>query len=455
MVVGDLETAVEVVILGAGPGGYVAAIRAAQLGKDVAIIDPGPLGGTCLNSGCIPSKALLTAAGRFHQLSGLAEMGIRVGPLELDLAQMQRWKDGIVSQLTKGVQHLLDKHDVQIFDGKGWFIGPGGLRVEGEHGSQRFSFEQCIIAVGAEPAPLSGLDFDGRRVLTPSQALALAERPPDIAIIGSDTIAAELATFFAKIEVPVRLLIPGGETLLSAFDPAAVRQVRARFKKLGVTVETNVTDSAVAVAEATVVVVSAGLIPRTKDLDLAQVQVTTDARGFIPVNDRMQTSNAKIYAVGDVTGGPPLATLALKQAKVAAEHLAGRPAQYAPQAIPQVAWTDPPIAAVGLTAAEAQAVGYEIVTARFPLAANGRALTLDAAEGFALVVAEQGSEVLLGVTLVGGGAEVLISEAALALEMGATLTDLAETLHPHPGLGEPLQEAAEAALGLPVHILKG
>lgn len=455
MVVGDLETAVEVVILGAGPGGYVAAIRAAQLGKEVALIEPGPLGGTCLNSGCIPAKALLTAADRFSQLPGLAEMGIGLGQATLDMAQMQRWKEGLVDKLTKGVQQLLDKNEVQIIGGKGWFIGPNNVRVEGAHGSQRFSFEQCLIAVGAEAAALPGLDFDGHRVLTPSQALALTGRPPDIAIIGSDYIAAELATFFAKIEVPVRLLIPSGETLLGTFDPAAVRQVRARFKKLGVTVETEVADPAGAVTEAAVVVISAGLTPRTGELDLAQVRVTTDDRGFISVNDCMQTSNSKIYAIGDVTGGPPLATLAIKQAKVAAEHLAGRPAQYAPQAIPQMAWTEPPLAAVGLTAAEAQAVGYEVVTARFPLAANGRALTLNAAEGFALVVAEQGSEVLLGVTLVGAGAEVLISEAALALEMGATLTDLAETLHPHPGLGEPLQEAAEAALGLPVHILKG
>jgi dihydrolipoamide dehydrogenase len=455
MVVGDLETAVEVVILGAGPGGYVAAIRAAQLGKDVAIIDPGPLGGTCLNVGCIPSKALLTAAGRFNQLTGLAEMGIHVSHPKFDLGQTQRWKEGIVSQLSRGVQHLLDKNEVQIYGGKGWFIGPKGLRVEGEHGSQRFSFEQCIIAVGAEPAPWPGLPFDGQRVLTSSQALALTERPKDIVIIGADYIAAELATFFAKIEVPVRLLIPEGETLLAAFDPAAARQVRARFKKLGVTVEAKVADPVTAVAEATLVVVSTGLVPRTQALDLVQVGVESDAAGFIPVNDCMQSSNPAIYAVGDVTGGLPLATLAIKQAKVAAEHLAGRPAQYAPQAIPQVAWTDPPLAAVGLTADEAQAVGYEVVTARFPLAANGRALTLDAAEGFALVVAEQDSEVLLGVTLVGAGAEILISEAALALEMGATLTDLAETLHPHPGLGEPLQEAAEAALGWPVHVLKG
>jgi dihydrolipoamide dehydrogenase len=200
------------------------------------------------------------------------------------------------------------------------------------------------------------------------------------------------------------------------------------------------------------VVVSAGLTPCTGALNLAQARIKTDAQGFIQVNDRLRTNNPNIYAVGDVTGGLPLAHIAIKQGKVAAETIAGLPAQYAPQAVPRVAWTDPPVAAVGLTASEAEATGYEAVTGRFPLAANGRALTLDSAEGFVQTVAEKGSGVLLGVTIVGAQADSLIGEAALALEMGATLTDLAETLHPHPSLGETLQEAAEAALGIAVHI---
>jgi dihydrolipoamide dehydrogenase len=199
-------------------------------------------------------------------------------------------------------------------------------------------------------------------------------------------------------------------------------------------------------------VIANGLNPRTAGLELDQLQVQTDAHGFIRVNDRLQSNQPNIYAVGDVTGDLPLATLAIKQAKVAAEHLAGRPVQYAPQALPRVAWTDPVLASVGLTATQAETAGYEIVSARFPLAASGRALTLDAGDGFAVVVAERASGVLLGVTLAGAGAESIIGEASLALELGATLTDIAETLHPHPGLGEPFQEAAEAALGFPVHI---
>ncbi|MDX1524381.1 MAG: FAD-dependent oxidoreductase, partial [Anaerolineae bacterium] len=254
MVVGDLTTSVDVLILGAGPGGYVAAIRAAQLGKEVAIADPGPLGGTCLNRGCIPSKALLTAADKAWQLSGLAEMGIKSGQAEIDLAQMQCWKDGIVGQLTTGVQHLLDKHEVHIVAGSGWFIDRQEVRVESEYISHRFNFEHCIIAVGADPAPLPALPFDGERVLTPGQALTLTEPPASVAIIGADYIAVELATFFAKIGVAVRLLVPAGEKLLSLFEPTAVRQVRAKFKKLNVSVADKVADPAAVAAEVDMVV---------------------------------------------------------------------------------------------------------------------------------------------------------------------------------------------------------
>lgn len=451
MVVGDLAVAVDVVVLGAGPGGYVAAIRAAQLGQEVVLVDPGPPGGTCLHAGCIPSKALLAAANCAWQVSTWPEMGITTGQVQIDLAQMQAWKNQVVGQLAKGVKQLLDRHKVQFVSGLGWFMEGNEVRVEGEYGAKRFVFENCIIAVGADPAPLPGLAFDGQRILTPGQALGLTDRPENLAVIGSSTIAAEIAIFYAKLRVPVRLLIPSGRQFLAEFDPAAGRQVLARLKKLGVKVETNVDDLPGVVAGADRVVVAAGLTPRTGRLDLGQVEVKTDDRGFIPVDDRLRTSNPSIYAVGDVTGGPPLASVAYKQGKIAAEHIAGRPVQYAPQALPRMAWTDPEVAAVGLTPAEAEAAGYKIITGRFPLAANGRALTLNAGQGFVLTVAEEESEILLGMTVVGPQAEALIGKAALALEMGATLTDLVETMHPHPGLGEALLESAEAALGVVVH----
>jgi len=453
MVVGDLATQVDVVVLGAGPGGYVSAIRAAQLGKQVVIINPGPLGGVCLNAGCIPSKALLTAADRAWQVGNLPEMGIIVDKPAIDLPKMQTWKQGIIDRLVKGVGQLLAGNGVDVVGGRGWFLSDTEVRVEGEYGAKRFAFEQAIIATGASPEPLPGLPFDGERVLTPGAAFRLASLPPDVCIVGSGYIAAEQATFFAKLGVPVRLLIPAGQKLLSAFEQAAVRQVQARLKRLGVKIERDVGDMPAATAEAALVVGAAGLRPNTADLHLDAAGVQTDERGFVTVNAQMQSSAPHIYAVGDVTGGLPQAAMAIKQAKVAAESLAGRAVRYLPQAIPKVAWTEPGIASVGLTVAEAEAAGYTVVSGRFPLGASGRALTLDSAAGFGMTVAEAGTEILLGATFVGPQAPELIGEAALALEMGATLTDLAETLHPHPGLSEALQESAEAALGAAVHIL--
>jgi dihydrolipoamide dehydrogenase len=454
MVVGDLATEVDVAVLGAGPGGYVAAIRAAQLGKQVAIIDPGPLGGTCLHEGCIPSKALLSATDQAWQLKNLGEMGISVTQTTIDLKQMQQWKTGVVGRLAQGVQKLLQAHQVEVVHGKGWFLAENELRIEGEYGAKRFTFEQCIIAVGADPAPWPTLSFDGQRILTASQALQLDQLPENLAVIGSDYIAAEVATIFAKLGVPVQLVLPAGQSLLPEFDPTAGRQVQAELRKMGIKIERNNEDPAATVSEAAQVVISTGFVPRTGDLVLEKVGVKVDEQGYVLVNDRMQSSNPAIYAVGDVTGGPPLATLAIKQGKVAAEVIAGLPAQYAPQAVPRVAWTTPEVAAVGFTAEEAQAAGYQIMSGRFPLGGNGRALTLNAASGVVLTVAEQETELLLGVTIVAPQASTLIGEAALAIEMGATLTDLAETLHPHPGLGEALQESAEAALEKAVHILK-
>lgn len=454
MVVGELETTVDVLVLGAGPGGYVAAIRAAQLGKQVVLVDPGPPGGTCLHQGCIPAKALLTAANHYRQLPQLAQMGISTGKTKINLEQTHAWKERLIKRLSGGITHLLDKNKVAVVQGKGWFLDKNRVLVEAEYGSERFIFEQAIIAVGASPLAVPGLAFDGKRVLTPAQALNLTKLPKQITVIGSDYIAAELSTYFAKLGSAVQLLVPAGRQFLEDFPPAAGRPVQSRLKKLGVKIKSKVADLPAATANAEKVVVSAGLRPNTDSLHLENVGAIADEHGFIPVNDQMQSSNPAIFAVGDVTGGPPLAHIAIKQGKVAAESLAGLPAQYAPQAVPRVVWTEPQVATVGLSAAEAEAMGYAVVTGRFPFAASGRALTLNAGEGFVETVAERENEVLLGVTIVGPQAETLIGEATLALEMGATLTDLAETLHPHPGLSEALQESAEAALGIAVHITR-
>ncbi len=454
MVVGDLATEVDVAVLGAGPGGYVAAIRAAQLGKQVALIDPGPIGGTCLNEGCIPSKALLSAVDAAYQLKNLADMGITVRETMVNLKQMQEWKDSVVERLTQGVAKLLQGHNVEVVQGKGWFLAENELRVEGEYGAKRFAFEQCIIAVGAEAASLPDLPFDGEQVLTPSQALQIERLPENAAIIGGDYIAVEIATIYAKLGVPVRLLIPKGQQLLEEFDVTAGRLVQAELRKLNIKVEKELDDLTEVTTEAALIVIAMGVVPRTADLVLDRVGIATDSDGYILVDDKMRTNQSNVYAVGDVTGGPPLAALAIKQGKVAAEAIAGLPIQYAPQAVPRVAWLTPEVASVGLTAEEATDAGYDVVTGRFPLGANGRALTLGVMTGVVLTVAEKGSELLLGTTIVAPQASALINEAALGIEMGATLTDFAETLHPHPSLGEALQESCEAALDKVIHTLK-
>ncbi|RME98282.1 MAG: dihydrolipoyl dehydrogenase [Chloroflexi bacterium] len=451
MVVGDIPVRVDVAVLGAGPGGYAAAIRAAQLGKDVVIIDPNPPGGVCLRQGCIPAKSLLAASHRFRQAAESAHMGISAAP-QLDWPQMQRWKDGIVTRLSGGVRRLLKDNGVEWVAGRGKFVSTTELHVETDHSAEHYIFEQAIIATGADPAELPGLPFDGVRVLTPAQALQITELPASVAVAGSGYIAAELAALFANLGCGVRLLIPAGEDFLPEFDPAAGRRLLVALKKQGVAVQKNVADLSAAAGDADLVAACGAALPRSGRLQLARAGVQPDARGAIPVNAQMQTTNPAIFAVGDVTGGSPLAHVALKQGKVAAETLAGLPAAFEPQAVPRVVWTEPQVAAVGLTAAQAEAAGYRVQRGRFPLAANGRALTLDAGDGFAQVVAEAGTEILLGATIVGPQAESLIGEAALALEMGATLTDLAETLHPHPSPAEALQEAAEAALGIAIHI---
>ncbi len=452
MVVGDMATGVDVVVLGAGPAGYVSAIRAAQFGKEVVIVEANNVGGVCLNVGCIPSKALLTAVDRAWKAKNSAEMGV-TADVTVDLPKMQQWAQGIVDKLVHGVQQLLIGNGVELVHGTGWFLAENEIRIEGEYGAKRYAFEQCIIATGGSPAPRADLPFDGERVLTPQAAYRLTELPAQVAVVGTDYIAVEIATFFGKLNVPVRLLLPDEKFPLPEFDISVRRHLKSYLKKIGITIETNVNDPAAAVADEPLVVVSNGILPNTADLRLDAVNIQPDKNGFIPVNNRMQTANPIIFAVGDVTGVAGMADRAMKQGKIAAAVIAGQTVEYAPQAVPQVVWTEPEIAAVGLSAAEAETAGYTVQTGHFPMAANGRALMLNGGTGFVSTVAEKESGVLLGATIVAPRAAELIGEMALALEMGATLTDVAETLHLHPGIGEPLMESAEDALGTVVHIM--
>jgi dihydrolipoamide dehydrogenase len=454
MVVGDVTTAVDVLVLGAGPGGYVAAIRAAQLGHSVTLVDQGPPGGTCLNRGCIPLKALLSATERYARMCSddLASMGIAAESVSFDWASMQAWKQGVVNRLTEGVRHLLAGNRIDYVFGTGWFINSQEVRVEGEHGSHRFKFEHCILATGAEATPLPNLPFDGKQVLTPEQALMLPTVPETLSVFGDDYIALELATLFARLGVKVKLYAPG-EQILAGFDAAALRLVQASLRKMGIEVKTKATIEQV---NERPLVVSRGVTPRTSGLHLDAAGVRVAENGGITVNSMQQSNIPTILAVGDCAGGYNgryLATLAIKQGKVAAEVLSGQRVQFAPLVVPLVVHTTPEIATVGYTAEEATRAGYSVVTGRFPLAANGRALTLGTDNGVALVVASKEDGIVLGATIVGPCAGDLIGQFTLAIEMGATLTDLSEILYAHPGLSEIVPESVDNALGRAIHIL--
>jgi dihydrolipoamide dehydrogenase len=447
MVVGDVTTAVDVLVLGAGPGGYVAAIRAAQLGRKVTLVDAGAPGGTCLNLGCIPLKALLAASERYAQARGddLVALGIRSEHVTFDWSKMQAWKQSVVGRLSEGVRRLLSGNGVECVHGTGWFINDQEVRVEGEHGSLRFKFDACIIATGAEAMPLEGLPYDGKTVLTPEQALALPELPETLSIAGDDYIALELATLFARLNVNVKLYAPGAH-ILAHGNPAALRLVQAAMRKQGIAITTKTAASAI---QDRPLVLSQGVTPRTAGLHLDAADIARHPSGGINVDNQQRTSQANIYAVGDCTGGLALASRAIKQGKVAAEVSAGQRVQFAPLVTPLVVHTTPEIAIVSTDAGNS---GEGLMTGRFPLAANGRALTLGTDNGVALLNAGQDGT-LLGATLVAPRAGDLVGQLVLALEMGATLTDLSEILYTHPSLGEITLEAAESAMGRAVHLV--
>jgi dihydrolipoamide dehydrogenase len=451
MVVGDVTTAVDVLILGAGPGGYVASIRAAQLGRHVTLVDQGPPGGACLLQGCIPLKALLSATERYQQTrqEELAAMGIHAETVSFDWPAMQAWKQSVVDRLAEGVRRLVASNRIEYVHGTGWFINAQEVRVEGEYGSHRFKFDRCIIATGATAAPVPGLPYDGKQALTPEQALMMPELPATLCIVGDDYIALELATLFARLGVEVKLNSPG-EQLLAGVDPTALRLVQAGLRKLGVQMVTKADIDSIPERP---IVISRGVCPNTSALHLDTIGIEVAFNGGIAVNTMQQSSVPGIYAIGDCTGGRALASIATKQAKVAAEALSGQRVQFAPLVTPLVVHTTPELATVGYSAEEATRAGYNIVTGRFPLAANGRALTLGTDNGVALLIANADDGALLGATLVGPRAGDLIGQAALAIEMGATLTDLIEILYAHPGLSETLLEAAENAFGRAIHIL--
>ncbi|WP_010497127.1 dihydrolipoyl dehydrogenase [Paenibacillus elgii] len=469
MVVGDASIEIDVLVIGAGPGGYVAGIRAAQLGKSVLIVDKSELGGVCLNRGCIPSKALISAAHHYEVIKHATSIGISAENVTVDWAKIQEWKDGIVKKQSGGVGMLLKGNKLQIFNGEALFINEHEARVFNDNETARYRFNHCIIATGSRPIELKAFPYGGR-ILSSTEALSLSELPKSLVVIGGGYIGIELGQTYAKFGAKVTVL-EGSDSILPGFEKELSQPVARNLKKLGVEVVTEAmaqgceqTDKDVTVTytvkgeehkiTADYVLVTVGRRPNTDgDLSLELAGVQVGERGLIPVNEKCQTNVPHIYAIGDIVPGMALAHKASYEAKVAAESIAGLPSVVDYKVIPAVVFSDPEIAGVGLSETEAKAKGINVFTGKFPYGANGRAQSMNVTDGFVKLVGDKDTGLLVGAQVVGAEASNLIAELTLGIEMGATLEDIAMTIHAHPTLGEITMDAAEGALGHPIHQL--
>lgn len=468
MVVGDFAIETETLVVGAGPGGYVAAIRAAQLGQKVTIVEKGNLGGVCLNVGCIPSKALISAGHRYEIATHSQDMGIFAENVKVDFSKVQEWKAGVVKKLTSGVEGLLKGNKVEIVRGEAYFVDENTVRVMTENSAQTYKFKNAIIATGSRPIELPAFKFS-KRVLDSTGALNLPEIPKSMVVIGGGYIGTELGTAYANFGTKITIL-EGADEILSGFEKQMSAVVRRRLKKKGVDVFTNALAKGVEEREdgvtvtfevngetktidAEYVLVTVGRRPNTEEMGLEQIGIKMTERGLIEIDKQCRTSVPNIYAIGDVVAGPPLAHKASYEGKIAAEAIAGHPSEIDYLAIPAVVFSDPECASVGYFEKQAIEEGIDVITAKFPFGANGRALALNETDGFLKLVLTKDDGVIIGAQIVGPNASDMIAELGLAIEAGMTAEDIAMTIHAHPTLGEITMEAAEVALGNPIHII--
>jgi dihydrolipoamide dehydrogenase len=468
MVVGDFAIELDTVVIGAGPGGYVTAIRAAQLGQKVAIIEKEHIGGVCLNVGCIPSKALISAGHRYQNALDSEIFGIKTKEVTLDFSLTQEWKNKkVVGTLTKGVEMLLKKKRVEILRGEAFFVDDHNLRVIQEDSAQTYSFNHAVIATGSRPIEIKGFKF-GKRVIDSSGALNLTEIPKKLVVIGGGYIGSELAGAYANLGSEV-VILEGSPSILPNFEKDMVKFVVDNFKKKNVTIETNAiakeaieTENGVQVKyevngevkliKADYVMVTVGRRPNTDELGLDRAGIVVSERGLISVDEQGRTNKKNIFAIGDIVPGLALAHKASYEGKVAAEAIAGKNVAVDYGVIPAVCFTDPELASVGLTLDEAKAKGIEAKASKFPFGGNGRALSLNATEGFVRLVTTKEDNILIGAQVAGIGASDIIAELTLAIEQIVSAEDIALTIHSHPSLGETVMDAAELALGMPIHI---
>jgi len=464
-----IDITCQLLVIGAGPGGYVCAIRAGQLGLDTVIVEAARPGGTCLNVGCIPSKAMIHAADEFarlgHFAQGASPLGITTASPAIDLARTVEWKDGIVRRLTGGVSGLLKKAGVKQVEGWARFRDGKSVVVETATGPQRILAETVVIATGSEAVALPGLPFGGD-ILSSTEALSLTAVPERLAVVGAGYIGLELGTAFAKLGSNVTILEAAGR-ILPLWDAELTRPVARRLEKLGIAVHLDAkadryaentrtlsfvdaegSDRSIAVDK---VLVTVGRRPATRARGLEELDLTLDGHA-IAVDEHCRTSMRGVYAIGDVTGEPMLAHRAMAQGEMVAEIVAGHRRAWDKRAIPAVCFTDPEIVSAGLSPTDAQKAGIDIRTGVFPFQANGRAMTLERDDGFVRIVARAGDNVILGIQATGVQVSEMASYFAHAIEMGARLEDVAATVHAHPTQGEAVQEAAMRALGHALHV---
>jgi dihydrolipoamide dehydrogenase len=458
------------VVIGGGPGGYVAAIRAAQLGIKTTLVEEKALGGTCLNVGCIPSKALIHAADEFAKLAhfnGSSSLGITVEKPQIDIAKTVHWKDDIVSRLTGGVGSLLKKHHVDVVHGRAEIFDGKTIEVRSkpEDPVVQISCEHLLLATGSHTVELPGLPFGGA-CISATEALSPATLPKHLVVVGAGYIGLELGTAYRKLGCEVTV-IESLSHILPAYDDELTRPVAKSLQKLGIgvhldcavkhfdaatqSVKVQPKDGDEFELKADRVLVAVGRRPATEGWGLERLMLDMNGR-FVKIDDQCRSSMRNVWAIGDITGEPMLAHRAMAQGEMVAEIIAGQRRQFVPAAIPAVCFTDPEIVVVGQTPQDAERVGLDAIHALFPFAANGRSLTLESGDGFVRIVARKDNHLILGWQAVGKGVAELAAAFTYSLEMGMRLEDVGATIHAHPTLGEALQEAALRALGHAIHV---
>lgn len=459
----------EVVVIGSGPGGYVAAIRAAQLGKKVAIIEKEYIGGVCLNVGCIPSKAMITAAHKYNDVKEYEQFGLNVPEITFDWDKVQAFRANAVEQLTDGVEYLLNGNNIEIVRGTARFEDEHTLSIESEEGQKTLKFEDCIIATGSRPRDIPPVRFSDR-IVSSTEVLSFPERPDSLIVIGGGVIGIELATVYANFGTKVTVL-EGQKNILPGTNRKLTNVVQRKLKEKGVEIVTNAmvngsqeeADGVTVTAEvkgkteeykADYVMLSIGRVVNTDDIGIEKAGVELDEYGLVKVDEQARTNKSHIYAIGDIIAGPQLAHKASYEAKIAAEAIAGMDSTIAYKCMPSVVYSEPEIAVTGVTSDEVKAQKLDAIQSSFQYAGNGRAIAMAETAGYVNLISDKATGKVIGCEIVGANASDLINELSLAIEKELTVEDIAMTVHPHPTLGEIIMETAEIAADKPIHVVK-